>query len=276
MRKFIQDILVSTFGLISSLITALILAFVKLQFNFSIYSFMFWFIIPIGACFSGFAAATGYYFGSKLFNLKPSGMILLNIILISVGTFFVMNYLIYLGLNINGKQVSDYVSFSTFLDISIRNTSMGLLRSRSAATGPLGSWGYVVAILQILGFAAGGLATFGWLSSIPYCDKCLKYFFSKGKQKRYFSDLESVRNQYEMLGEYIIRDDLKEALEKHRNEGTEAPWEISKLCSRIELNYCKSCKRHHLKYVISVLRGDDWKDIDDLKLETYTESELFL
>lgn len=187
-----------------------------------------------------------------------------------------MNYLIYLGLNINGKQVSDYVSFSTFLDISIRNTSMGLLRSRSAATGPLGSWGYGVAILQILGFAAGGLATFGWLSSIPYCDECLKYFFSKGKQKRYFSDLESVRNQYESVREYILSDNLKEAIEKHRNEGTEAPWEISKLCSRIELNYCKSCQRHHLMYVISVLKGDDWKDIDDLKLETYTESELFL
>lgn len=276
MKKFGQDILVSIFGLISSLITALILVFVEFKFRISIYSFMFWFIIPVGAVFSGFAAATGYYFGSKLFNLKPSGMILINMMLISVGTFFLVNYLIYLGLNINGKQVSDYVSFLTFLDISIKNTSMGLLRSRSAATGPLGAWGYGVAILQILGFAVGGLATFGWLSSIPYCDQCLKYFFSKGKQERYFSDLESVRNQYEIFREYILNDNLKEAIEKHCNEGTEAPWEISKFSSRIELNYCKSCQRHHLMYVISVLKGDDWKDIDDLKLETYTESELFL
>ena len=51
MKKFIQDILVSTSGLISSLITALILVFVELQFNFAIYSFTFWFIIPVGAFF---------------------------------------------------------------------------------------------------------------------------------------------------------------------------------------------------------------------------------
>lgn len=274
MRKFIQDILVSTFGLISSLITALILVFVELQFNFAIYSFTFWFIIPVGAFFSGFAAASGYYFGAKLFNHKPGGLILLNMILISVGTFFIINYLIYISLNIDGKQVSDYVPFSTYLDLSIRNTSMRLIRSRSASTGALGSWGYIVAILQILGFAVGGFATYGWLTSIPYCDKCFKYFSSKGKQKRYFSELESIKNQYEIMRECVINNDLKGAIEKHTIEGNEAPWEIDKICSRIELNFCKSCKKHHFKYVISALKKDEWKDISDLKLETYTKNEL--
>jgi len=274
MKKFIQDILVSTCGLISSLITALILVFVELQFDFAIYSFTFWFIIPVGAFFSGFAAASGYYFGAKLFNHKPGGLLLLNMILISVGTFFVMNYLIYISLTIDGKQVSDYVHFSTYLDLSIRNISMRLVRSRSASTGALGSWGYVVAILQILGFAVGGFAVYGWLTSMPYCDKCLKYFSSKGKQKRYFSDLESIQNQYEVMRECVLNNDLKGAIEKHKIEGNEAPWEIDKICSRIELNFCKSCKRHHFKYVISALKKDDWKDIDDLKLETFTESKL--
>src|SRR4030042_3553315 len=123
-KKFIQDLLVSFFGGLASLITALILVFIELEFETAIYSWMAWFVIPIGAFVAGFVPASGYYFGSKLFNHKPSRKILLNMVLVSIGTFFLIHYLIYMGATIEGRPVSDFVPFLTFLDFSIRSTSL--------------------------------------------------------------------------------------------------------------------------------------------------------
>jgi hypothetical protein len=63
-----QDFLVSGLGATTSIITAVILVAIDLRFNFSLYSWMFWFVIPAGAFACGLVAASGYYLGARLFN----------------------------------------------------------------------------------------------------------------------------------------------------------------------------------------------------------------
>ena len=55
----IQDLIVTGFGIVTSGLTALILALVESKFGLALYSFMWWFVIPVGALLSGFAAAKG-------------------------------------------------------------------------------------------------------------------------------------------------------------------------------------------------------------------------
>ncbi len=59
MKQTLQVLLVTAFGAIASLLTVVILFVVEDQFGFAFYSFMLWFVVPIGAILSGFVAAGG-------------------------------------------------------------------------------------------------------------------------------------------------------------------------------------------------------------------------
>ena len=71
-RKSGEDLLVGLCGFVTSLITAVILWWVELGFGFAFYSWMFWFIVPVGALLSGFAGASGYYAGARIFSHRPT------------------------------------------------------------------------------------------------------------------------------------------------------------------------------------------------------------
>jgi hypothetical protein len=159
MWKTMQDFLVIGFGIGTSVLTALILALVETKLGFALYSFMWWFVIPAGALISGFAAASGYYLGAKLFNHRPTRLLLFNIVSVAVTTYFLVNYLNYSLMEIKGQSVSELIPFDKYMDIVLTHQSMEF-RVRGAKlgeTGEMGNWGYFTAVLQILGFAAGGL-----------------------------------------------------------------------------------------------------------------------
>jgi hypothetical protein len=107
-----QDFLVTAIGVFTSIVTAVILVVVDLKFDFSLYSWMFWFVVPVGAILCGFAAASGYYFGARLFNHRPTGVLLLNMAAVSVTTFFVIHYLNYYFMEIDGRSVHNFLPFS--------------------------------------------------------------------------------------------------------------------------------------------------------------------
>jgi len=110
--------------LITCLITALILWWIEQRFGFSFYSWTFWFVIPAGAILSGFAGTSGYLAGSMFFGHLRTRLLLLNIVIALVATFFLIHYLSYAAMLINGKKVRDLVSFWRYLDIAIRSMSM--------------------------------------------------------------------------------------------------------------------------------------------------------
>ena len=194
-KKSGQDLIVGLCGFVTSLVTAVILWWVEARFGFAFYSWTFWFVIPVGALLSGCAGASGYLAGSWFFGHRPTRLLLLNIVVASLATFILVHYLSYATLQVEGKEVSDYIPFWQYLDIAIRSTSMEFrLRTVSVgATGELGSFGYLIALLQIGGFAAGGFAVYGHLSSLPYCDKCLRYLSAKGRQIRYTGDADGLK-----------------------------------------------------------------------------------
>ncbi|MBN1546008.1 MAG: hypothetical protein JW902_05040 [Syntrophaceae bacterium] len=272
-RRIVEDLLVGLCGFVTSLITAVVLCLIELWFGFAFYSLTFWFIIPVGALLSGFAGATGYLAGARLFNHRPTPLLLLNIVLVSVGTFFVIHYLSYITLKVDGQAVSDYVSFGQYLDIAIRSTSMEFrFRVKEiGATGELGGWGYGVAILQILGFAVGGLAVYGYLESIPYCKRCLRYFSAKGKQTRYTGDAEELQASTVQVLSDFSSGVITSAIEKHRMFGSHKFQKDNHLRSVIEVRHCKKCGQHWVKYVVEKRSGNDWKEISDLTTASFTD-----
>ena len=160
MKKFVQDLIVSVFGLSTSVITAILLMLMENYGNFSFYAFSYWAVIPVGAILCGFVAATGYYFGARLLNHRPTPLLLLNMVAASIATFFLIHYLSYITKEVKGTAVSELVSFLDYLNIVYRHTSLSLVRVPSASTGELDRFGILIAYTQIIGFAIGGVALY--------------------------------------------------------------------------------------------------------------------
>lgn len=269
-----KQILVAAFGFSTALLTGVVLGYVEIEFGFAFYSWMFWFVIPVGAILSGFGAASGYYAGAMLFHQKPAGGVLLNMLGASIGAFFIIHYIPYFMFEIDGIHIKEVMSFWKYLDIGIRNTSLSFLRS-SVSTGELGSfWGYGYAILQLIGFSVGGFAVFGWLSQNPYCDNCSRYLKKTGKQELYTSEGAKLLEQIKEFASLLAAEQCNDAIRYHtENMGVEYS-SGHHLRSRVVTRKCSGCGINHLDFVTAKLNGNDWKDIDDTRISLFTNEQL--
>lgn len=271
-----QDLIVTAFGFVASMATALILFLLQENLGFAFYSLTLWFIIPVGAILAGFIAASGYYLGSIIFGHRPTHLLLLNMILVSISTFFVIYWLSYISLEIDGKSASDYISFSKYIDVLLQHQTMEfrIKGARVGTTGELGSWGYVTAILQIIGFAIGGIAIFFYLTTLPYCEKCHKYLKAKTKQVRYSADNDSFTAMVKNIVFLFTNDRLQEALDIHGNFGEAEFPKDGYLMSLLERKQCPMCNVNWLKFSAHKLSGDNWEQINELQFAQFHKGEL--
>lgn len=176
---------------------------------------MLWFVIPVGAIFSGFVAAGGYYLGSILFGHKPTWLLLIHMVLVSVATYFAINWLRYMSTETDGRLLSDLIPFSQYMDIILRHQTMELLvhGTKVGTTGELGGFGYATAALQIIGFAIGGAVIFTVLSTRPYCEKCRKFLKAGQKQVRYAAEPGGFMTMVKDVAAHFDSDRLQEAIE---------------------------------------------------------------
>jgi hypothetical protein len=235
---------------------------------------MFWFVIPVGALLSGFAGASGYYLGARLFNHKPTKILLLNMVIISVATFFLIHYFNYYFLSMEGKAVRDYISFVDFLRIELSHTSIqfGVRAHNIGDPVELGSWGFLYAGLQVIGFAVGALAVFGHLNSLPYCDRCSKYLSAKDSQTRYAFFADRMAETTKAMIACVAADRFQEAIAIHAKEPENA--QDASFCSQVQIKQCKGCNQHWMKFTVSKRDRDDWKEIPEVGFESFTEQPI--
>lgn len=278
MKQTLQDLTVTAFGVIASLLTAVILFVVEDQLGFAFYSLMLWFVIPVGAILSGFIGASGYYVGARLFGHKPSGLILVNMVAVSIGTFFTIYYLSYVFIEVNGRYIRDLIPFTAYMDFVLQHQSLefGVRGHSVGSTGELGGWGYATAALQIIGFALGGVAIFGYLSSLPYCEQCKRYLSQKGKQIRYTSDSESLASLVENLINHYSSGEIQQLIDTHAHFGEHKHGKYNHLKSMLEHKYCPGCGINWLGFTVYKLSGDDWKELDEFGFSTFHDGEIQL
>lgn len=270
--KTVQDLIVTGFGIVTSSLTALILALVETKLGFAFYSFMWWFVIPVGAVLSGFAAASGYYFGAKVFNHRPTRLMLFNMISVAVTTYFLLNYLNYSFMEVKGQPVSELIPFGQYLDIVLSHQSMEF-RIRGAKlgeTGDLGSFGYVTAALQVLGFAVGGLWVYWHLRALPYCGACGKYLKKQPSVTRYTDDADQLRGLYSGLIAELRAGNSAAAAGLISGFGVTKPnVKDMKLNVELKLWKCARCPQEFFESSVNQWNGKDWKPVSGLLLRDY-------
>ena len=273
LKRLAQDLIVTAFGAAASLLTSLLLSQFERNLGISLYTFSFWFIIPVGAIGAGLVPAGAYFLGIKLFNHRPSNLILLNMVCVSVGTFFLIHYLTYATLEVSGKLVHEYISFGDYLDFVVRHASIRVGHGR-ASTGELGGFGYVYAIIQIIGFALGGVVVYGWLASQPYCEKCSRYLLLKDEQIRYSMDSQMFADMVAHINQLFSVRQFQRAIEIHTKFGMYPETNKHYLKSVLEIKECDKCGTNWLRFTGFKRAGDDWNEITGCSLSAFYRGEL--
>jgi hypothetical protein len=245
------------------------------KLDFAIYTWMLWFVIPAGAIFCGGVAASGYWIGARLFNHRPSPLLLLNILLVSLSTYFAIHQLHYSNDVVSGTAVSSVMSFGEYLVAVTENMTYSTYH-RGREVGPgleLGKWGWGIAVLQIIGFSIGGLVVYGFLLEVPYCDRCAKYFGGKQSRSVEWGDANSLAAAYETVANLMDGPHLQAAIDTLGTLGEQSKKAKAALLS-LELQKCPSCENRRLLLTAQALKGKEWTTVGTKSV--YTEAPLQL
>jgi hypothetical protein len=268
MKRFGEDLLVTAFGAATSLLTAFLLYGIERVFDLSVYTWMFWFVIPAGALLSGFAAATGYLLGARVLNHRPTKILLINMLGVSVGTFFLVHYLSYYNMEVQGAPIRTAVPFAEYLKIALTKVSMTFRfhAAKVGETGELGGWGYLYAVLQILGFAAGGFGAYAYLADAPYCEGCRRYFKRVKQTKRFTDDPDALTTLVGAITPLMEARRFAEVIQTHRTFGKEKGEKGDQLAAHLALYEC-TCSGRLVRFSVHKWNGSDWKEVPGTKQE---------
>jgi hypothetical protein len=267
-----KQLMITAMGITSAVFTGGIFGQIEASTGIPLYSFMFFFILPVGAFIAGVMAASGYYFGAITFHQKPAGGVALNMVLVAVGAYFLAHYIPYNSLVIDGVQIKDKVSFFQYLDISIRHTTLSI---KGHQTGELGStFGYIYELIQLIGFSLGGLCVFAFLLDLPFCKKCSEYLKKMNTQDRYTSEGEVLFENIETFAKTLDEKKYRQAIKIHADKMGVSESKGHHLRTRITIHKCKTCEINHLDFETAHLDGGDWKNIAKSRIKLWLDPKL--
>ncbi|WKJ90763.1 hypothetical protein QZJ86_01100 [Methylomonas montana] len=261
MKDIANSFGVAACGLVTSVLTALAVVVMSRMTGFDFFTFSIWVVVPVGALLTGFAAASGYYFGSLYFHKRAGLSLLAQMIVIAGLTQLLIYYMGYSTLVLNdGRRVSDFIPFGQYLDISLTSAHYSIGRAMTD-TGEVGSFGYWLAAFQFVGFLVGGLSVYGFLATKPVCEKCNLYLRPLSKREKTFSDGDSASPYYDALFEHPV--DGPEFAALIRSE-EKAKAEKGVVLVKTVLHGCPKCKSQLIEEKVQVHNGSEWKDADKL------------
>jgi hypothetical protein len=153
--RFLSQFGVAAFGLVTSIATAVVVTAIYNFTEFDLFQFNIWIIFPMGAVLVGIAAASGYYFGSLHFDKTATRLLRWQITIITAAAYCLIYYAKYSILFYGDQRLSDVLPFNQYVDIAI--TTRHYSTTRGGDDGEAGQFfGYVLALLQFIGFAAAG------------------------------------------------------------------------------------------------------------------------
>lgn len=263
--------------LLSCLVGSGILVGLKILFAFELTSFSLFFVVPVGAIVSGGAICSGYPFGIKKFNIKPSKRQVAIVLLLTALMFFVVQYGYYMvtyvdedynyNYRFQGDHVSEYyfidtdeqINFFNFLVDSI-NTQIITFYSRSNTQEIEGNKAvnWIFFAIDFIGFIFGGFFVYGYvIGSEIYCDKCSKYMKKKGLMR--FT--ENIQERLSVVKECIENKDISKLKEIVKSNTTEQKPEDFYVDS--VLYYCEDCNDGFLFFEFYVKTKKDKYEHDD-------------
>ena len=262
MKGFAESFGVALCGLITSVLVAIANVALARMTGFNFFTFALWFIVPVGAIGVGFAAASGYYFGSLYFHKRATLMLFVQMVAIAALTQLLIYYLGYATMVLDdGRRVADIAPFSKYLDVLLTSSHYRIGRAQSD-TGAVGDLGYWIAFAQFLGFVFGGIAVFGFLKTKMFCQSCDRYLRPLAQRTKTFSDAETAAAYYDHV--FSLPVDGPEFAELMRTEAQVKKPSPGALNIVTTLMSCPKCKAQTVDEKVKNFNGSEWKEYNPL------------
>ncbi|MGE5341177.1 MAG: hypothetical protein ACM3SY_06810 [Candidatus Omnitrophota bacterium] len=179
-KSFFQpaDLWILAAGLLTTGLTLFgVYALARADRDFAIMTWYSAFVIPVGAILAGVAAGSGYGLTSWFSGRKISGGLLAILFTLLVATYGAAQWMEFKKLNVidfSGQSMG----FLKYYDLMTRNMTLRVSHA-GTSTGILGIWGYFFRLLEIAGFAFGGVIILLGLRTQAYCERCQSYMRKK-------------------------------------------------------------------------------------------------
>ena len=268
MDRFLRGIVVTMLGIATTVLTAVGLVYLEVHYDCAIYGFVLAFIFPFGAVLSGFLAASGYLPGSRLLNYRPGRGLLVTMLAVSGANFFLIYWLKYIHLQVNGEPVRNWMGFSSYLRFTLTHTAMKAGHF-SSDSFELGAGGYLYAALLILGFAGGGYFMFNLTRSEPYCEDCSVYMKKQGSQTRYFVKWEEVAACTSEIRRECEGGQFRKAVQVHARAGAHDADAATGYSVGLEFKNCKKCEKQWVEMIAKKRANGRWSRDFNVKYSAY-------
>lgn len=266
--KLLRGFIVTLFGIATTALTAIGLVYLELRYDCAIYGFVYGFVIPFGALLSGCVAASGYYLGARLVNYRPGRFLFVNILAVSGGNFFLIYWLKYSLLKVDGEPVSKWMTFTEYLRFVLTHTAFTLGHSPDDKF-VLGAGGYAYAALLILGFACGGWIVFSLARSAAYCEACSLYMQKQGSQTRYFARREDLAECSAAFKAEAGQGQFRKAMEVHFRAGSHEADATTGYSLAVVFRHCTRCGKQWLELVAKQRVNNSWNRMSEFRYSTY-------
>jgi len=260
MKAAANDLIVTLCGLATSVATAAVLATIEVKGHFAVYAFTLWFVIPIGAVISGIVATSGYRVGAQLLHHQLHRFFAVNVIGVSLLTYFLLNYMVYATRTVNGQHVSDVLSFGRYMNLVIQNRQMSFIGLGSL--GKPGFFGYVLVAIQLVGFSAGGLKVYRQINLQLYCEKCRRYLTITWAAVKYGSLTTDIGGAYQSAKNALENGDSASAVQLFSTLSS-SPSGTLRLALR--LGQCPRCASEFYDLVMFYQDGKNWRPHQDFQ-----------
>jgi hypothetical protein len=262
MKSFLESFGVALCGLATSVLVALADVAIARMTGFDFFTFSVWLVVPAGALLTGFAAASGYYFGSLYFHKRASASLLLQMVVIAGAAQFLIYWTGYATMVLeDGRKVADYLPFGQYMDLILTKAHYSIGSGRTD-TGEVGNMGYWIAIAQFVGFLLGGVAIYFHLKAKAVCGACNLYLRPLAKKKKVFVNAEAAGGYYDRL--FTVPVDSPDFAALIKSEAKVEKVAKGNLQFETSLLSCPACKAQMIEESVKGYNGSEWKDLNKL------------
>lgn len=177
MKKLAANLGALAMGLVSLAVTVGLLVGLETWLGFNLFSFMLWFVVPVGAFATGLLVGFGYYFGAVKLDAKPTAAVTWAMVAHGAVAQVALYWAHYWRATaLDGAPMRSYVDFAHFTAWSLSNAHYGIaVYGTTHGSVEVGWWGYGIAAIQFLALVFGSWAVAQVLAMKPYCEDCGRY-----------------------------------------------------------------------------------------------------